>query len=36
MAVEETSQIEHSEPNLIGSHSVDLTVIHEGCTLYRQ
>ena len=29
MAVEESSKIEHSEPNLIGSHSVDLTVIHE-------
>ena len=29
MAVEETSRIEHIEPNLIGNHSVDLTVIHE-------
>jgi Nif-specific regulatory protein len=29
MAVKESSQIEHSESNLIGSHSVDLTVIHE-------
>ena len=29
MAVKETSRIEHIEPNLIGNHSVDLTVIHE-------
>ena len=29
MAVKESSRIEHSEPNVIGSHSVDLTVIHE-------